>query len=528
MTRFRPRPTLPAAAAAKTASARPARRSRLPRGLAGGLALLLAGCAWAGDYSFDLPDAELKELKASSPYFNRRFGRITVESQVRTDALDEFRGALRDAFFASDAFDGEGEGRLSVQVKVLELTRIGDNFPLSYRARIRYELYDKADKVGAWEIGSYGTSTNFTGNTREGHALTLALQRNIRGFFLTLKSELDPREAAQARAALDRLQGEHQSDQMNASALAGYLVMGGATVVKAVGSAAEATLQVMASPEVASALARAQADQTRMNNQLNAALYPSPRGTAVTSGGDRSASGGNGGTPSGGGGSTGGAGSGASSGRNATAASAGSPAGRGSGGTSTSAAPGASTSSTGAGTSSRGSAASSNDSSARQKQEADERQRQKAEADRKEEQARRDREEAERQRKAKEEAERLAALPRLGGPPNKDGCWIPERNRPWCVVVTKAVVQHGETRVTYRNECAWGVYLGFGNERKDGSWDSGASHLASGASTTWWGGDTGAYRYNFTGSDKSASDWVCAGRDVDPGFHTQLSGLATR
>lgn len=209
--------------------------------------VLFATPVMGAEYTFELPDLELRELKASSPYFNRRFGRVTVESRVAADFLDEFRGALRDTFFASGVFDGEGERRLSVRVVINELTKTGDGFPISYRAGLTYELYDKDEKVGAWQIGSYATSTNFAGSTRDGHALTLALQRNIRGFFLNLKSSFDRKEAADAKLALDRLQGEYKSDSINVSALAGYLVMGGASVVKAAGSAADTALKVAGS-----------------------------------------------------------------------------------------------------------------------------------------------------------------------------------------------------------------------------------------------------------------------------------------
>jgi len=76
---------------------------------------------------------------------------------------------------------------------------------------------------------------------------------------------------------------------------------------------------------------------------------------------------------------------------------------------------------------------------------------------------------AEQQRQTEAKAQ---AAPPFGGPPNKDGCWIPDRRNP-CVVVESSVKRGTEVHVKYRNDCAWGVYVEFGNEKTDGKWDGG-------------------------------------------------------
>lgn len=107
--------------------------------------------------------------------------------------------------------------------------------------------------------------------------------------------------------------------------------------------------------------------------------------------------------------------------------------------------------------------------------------------------------------------------PRVGGPPNKKGCWIPDRNKPMCMVVVSEENRKGTMRVVYRNDCQWGIYASYENERTNGSWDSGADNIRPGQQKAWSTSEaTGQYRFNFTGSDRSRFDWVCAGED--PGF----------
>lgn len=73
----------------------------------------------------------------------------------------------------------------------------------------------------------------------------------------------------------------------------------------------------------------------------------------------------------------------------------------------------------------------------------------------------------------------------------------------------------GEFKVIYTNNCQARVYISHSIQRKDGSWDTGADGLRPGAKTTWWNSDsTGQHSFTFTGSTKSDSDWVCAGRDA--------------
>ena len=130
--------------------------------------------------------------------------------------------------------------------------------------------------------------------------------------------------------------------------------------------------------------------------------------------------------------------------------------------------------------------------------------------------------EAERQRKQEqdrlaneEEARRLKAEqePKLGGPPNKDGCWIPDRNRSICLHVS-STLKNSEVRTKFLNNCPWGIVVGAENQRKDGSWDGGQEHMGVGQTFTWSSSNaTGEYRYKFTGSNRASNDWVCIGAD---------------
>ncbi len=90
---------------------------------------------------------------------------------------------------------------------------------------------------------------------------------------------------------------------------------------------------------------------------------------------------------------------------------------------------------------------------------------------------------------------------------DSDGCY---QSPSWALTVVKTSNSNGEFKVTYRNDSTYGIYLSFGNERADGTWDSGADHLGPGKSTTWWtAGGTGRYRASWVGSSKWESDWVC-------------------
>ena len=109
--------------------------------------------------------------------------------------------------------------------------------------------------------------------------------------------------------------------------------------------------------------------------------------------------------------------------------------------------------------------------------------------------------------------------PRVGTPdaPDKDGCYIPVRTYPLCVAAEGkwSKGSSGEYKVRYTNNCGARIYLSTSIQRKDGTWDTGADGLRSGATTTWWTGDsTGQNAFTFTGSTKTESDWVCAGRDA--------------
>lgn len=124
--------------------------------------------------------------------------------------------------------------------------------------------------------------------------------------------------------------------------------------------------------------------------------------------------------------------------------------------------------------------------------------------------------ERDQERQQREEQARLAKIeqaPKLGGPPNKDGCWIPQRGPNACLGVSQNFVK-GNLRVVYRNNCQWGVYINAENQKRDGSWDSGAEHVSSGQSWTWSTPEaSGEYRYKFTGSQSAGNDWVCYGAD---------------
>ena len=86
-----------------------------------------------------------------------------------------------------------------------------------------------------------------------------------------------------------------------------------------------------------------------------------------------------------------------------------------------------------------------------------------------------------------------------------------------CMVVVSEENRKGTMRVVYRNDCQWGIYASYENERTNGSWDSGADNIRPGQQKAWSTSEaTGQYRFNFTGSDRSRFDWVCAGED--PGF----------
>lgn len=98
---------------------------------------------------------------------------------------------------------------------------------------------------------------------------------------------------------------------------------------------------------------------------------------------------------------------------------------------------------------------------------------------------------------------------------DEDGCWDGlNSSGKKCIVVHSATWGNDDKLIVkYRNRCAYRIYVTYSNQRKDGSWDSGATGLRPGSISTWTTyNSTGKYKYNNVGSVKPGSDWVCASR----------------
>jgi len=102
-----------------------------------------------------------------------------------------------------------------------------------------------------------------------------------------------------------------------------------------------------------------------------------------------------------------------------------------------------------------------------------------------------------------------------GTAPDADGCYTPP---PGCVTATPSTNYFG-FKVTYKNNCQGGVYIGAANQLSDLSWSGGSFFIKAGQSDYWDSGNgNGYYAYHYTGSPSSAMSWVCAGKV--PGWST--------
>lgn len=195
---------------------------------------------------FDISPSESNQFKASRPYFIQRLGRVTVEADTQYPFLDDFRHALRNNLFESGAFNNEAENKLKLNATFLQVSQSIDGFQISYALKINYNLLDGDKVIGSWIVTTQATSTSLRGDRRADYALGTATQRNIRSFLLSLKYSYDPAGSEVARQALIDLGGESNSDAMNISSLAGYLILGTATAVKTTASVAGTVLTGLA------------------------------------------------------------------------------------------------------------------------------------------------------------------------------------------------------------------------------------------------------------------------------------------
>jgi hypothetical protein len=101
--------------------------------------------------------------------------------------------------------------------------------------------------------------------------------------------------------------------------------------------------------------------------------------------------------------------------------------------------------------------------------------------------------------------------------PDANGCYVPPHN-PDCLVIEKLVLKTDGTGVArLRNNCPQRLYATFCFQRTNLSWECGADGVMPGSALPWWTyGSNGNFVYQYTGSTKWASDWVCHSSSLDP------------
>lgn len=207
--------------------------------------LVMANHALAVD-NYELSSSELKQLKASSAYFKRNLGRVSVENFND----DEFRHFLKNELTACGAFSEVAEEKLRVRATAIDISddSNGDSdVPAlsgrsrTYHAKFKYELLDGENVVASWVIKTHGTSNSVTAD-RNMEAYLSAIKRNVRSFILTLKATYDPVGAEDARNALVALGSE--SD--NTRSIVGSLFLGGVAVARTTAAAVDSVADGLA------------------------------------------------------------------------------------------------------------------------------------------------------------------------------------------------------------------------------------------------------------------------------------------